>query len=247
MSISVLHPSRNRPEKAFQTAKKWFNRSGLNSIEYILSLDTDDERLAEYPNQMLTQTGNHKGFVIKNPNRSAVDAINNAAKIATGDILIVVSDDTDCPENWGQLIEMETVGKKDFVLRFEDGIQPWLITMPVIDRAYYNRFGYIYYPEFRHMFCDTTFSHIAYGLNKVIRSHHLFQHLHYSVRGLGIKPDEINHRADRTTTEGRNLYLALFQRGFDIPGFDVWNFDDNDHLKWLAAHGFKPRNTRHGR
>lgn len=210
------------------------------NCELIISLDFDDPERATYE-QAMKEIHGPKFYTIgiTNHNRSAVDAINTAAKVAKGDIMIVLSDDTDCPDNWAELIENEVRGKKDFVLRVEDGIQSWLCTMPVFDRAYYNRFGYVYYPGYLHQFVDTEFTHVAYGLNRVIKSNLLFPHLHYSVKKLGIKPDEINHRADRTTTEGRNLYLQRFQKGFDIPDFDVWNFQDFNHEQWLKAHGFK--------
>jgi len=233
--ISLLHPSRSRIDRSFQTTEKWLAKSRAHlGVEVIISVDVDDPQLETYKE---VYTGYEQ--VIVNPNRSAVDAINAAAKIATGDIMIVLSDDTDCPDNWAELIENEVRGKKDFVLRVEDGIQPWLITAPILDRAYYNRFGYVYNPMYRHMFVDCEFTHVAFGLDRVIKSNLLFPHLHYSVKKLKIQPDEINHRADRTTTEGRNTYIERFKRGFDLPGFDVWNFEDLDHEKWLRAHGFK--------
>lgn len=235
--ISLIHPSRSRPYQAYLTAQKWIEKAGCD-IEYILSIDEDEpvETRLKYSIGVMHRA-NCK-FIV-NPNRSAVDAINNAAKIATGDILVQMADDFDCPDNWVELIEMETRGRHDFVLRVEDGIQSWLCTLPILDRAYYNRFGYIYHPDYRHMFVDTDFTHVAFGLGRVIRSNLLFRHLHYSVKGLGVLPDEINHRADRTTTEGRNTYLNRFSRGFDIPGFDVWNFKDRDHEIWLKNHGHK--------
>jgi glycosyltransferase involved in cell wall biosynthesis len=240
--LTLLHPSRGRVDRSFDTVSKWMAHAKSNDIELIVSVDDDDPLRQTYVEAYSNIYNNFDikaSGVLVNPNRSTVDAINNAAKVATGDIMIVLSDDTDCPDNWAELIENEVRGKKDFVLKTDDGIQPWIVTMPVMDREYYNRFGYIYHPSFFHMFCDTDLSHVAYGLNKVIKSNLLFPHLHYSVKKLGIKPDEINHRADRTTTEGRNTYLERFKRGFDIPGFDVWNFEDEAHDKWLRAHGFK--------
>lgn len=229
--ITLLHPSRSRIDKSLEATRKWLKKAGTKDISLIVSIDEDDPQLDIY-------RWNYPDALIGN-NRSAVDAINRAAEIAAGDLMIILSDDTDCPDNWAELIEDEVRGKKDFVLRVEDGIQSWLITAPIFDRIYYNRFGYVYHSVYRHMFCDTEFTHVAFGLDRVIKSSLLFPHLHYSVKNLGIKPDEINHRADRTTTEGRNLYLQRFQKGFDLPGFDVWNFQDLEHERWLKAHGFK--------
>lgn len=239
MKISLLHPSRSRVDRSFETIKKWIARSGSGcDYELIVSLDSDDPQVDTY---IEVYRDKPAITILLSENRSAVDAINNAAKVATGDIMIVLSDDTDCPDNWAELIEQEVRGKKDFVLRLNDGLQSWLITAPCFDREYYNRFGYVYHPDYAHMFSDCEYTHVANILGRVIKSDLLFKHLHYSVKGLGVKPDEINHRADRTTTQGRNLYLERFRRKFDLPIPDhqwkyPWFVDDDSHLRWLKHH-----------
>jgi len=146
--------------------------------------------------------------------------------------MIVVSDDTDCPYNWVEKILEATNGREDFVLRVNDGIQRWIITMPVIDRKYYERFGYVYYPEFKHMFCDTEFTHVANMLNRIHTRFDLhFPHEHYSVRKS--QKDSLNERADATWKQGEELYISRFKRGFDLPGMDPWNISDERHKQWL--------------
>lgn len=44
MKISLLHPSRGRAEKAHKTYRNWIDKSsGGTEIEYLLSLDSDDD------------------------------------------------------------------------------------------------------------------------------------------------------------------------------------------------------------
>src|SRR5207247_1570481 len=91
--FSLLHPSRGRLERAAQAIGEWTaRRSGAHAVEHILSIDTDDDvagyrRVAEAAGVRL----------VVNANRSVVDAANAAARAATGDVLIVVSDDFGCP------------------------------------------------------------------------------------------------------------------------------------------------------
>ena len=59
--------------------------------------------------------------LIINKNRSCVEAINKAAEIARGDILIVVSDDTDCFPGWDTALLKEVEGKEDWILKTQDG------------------------------------------------------------------------------------------------------------------------------
>lgn len=222
--ISLLHPSRSRPEKSWQTTQKWIGQAGVE-FELIVSVDHDDPKFNEYLRLYGSQ-------LIVNKNRSAIDAINNAAKVAKGDILIVVSDDSDCPRNWGQKIVEATRNKKDWILKVNDGIQRWIITMPIMDRTYYNRFGYIYFPEYKHMFCDTELTHVADILRRTIKREDLnFPHRHYSVTKE--KKDEISLKADATWNQGKQLYLQRVREKFGLEGVDVMAISEVSHLRWL--------------
>jgi hypothetical protein len=224
MKFSLIHPSRSRPQKSLHTITKWAERAHSDDFEVIISIDDDDPMQSDY-----MDCGN---TILMGRNNSAVDAINNAAKIAQGDIIIIVSDDTDCPENWHGILSKATSGLDDFVLKVYDGIQKWIVTMPIIDRAYYNRFGYVYHPEYRHMFCDTDFTHTAELLNRVIwRNDITFSHLHYSVAKSS--RDEINERADATWNEGKSLYLKRFRKNFGLENVNPWNISNDNHIQWL--------------
>jgi glycosyltransferase involved in cell wall biosynthesis len=224
MKISILHPSRQRPDKSLHTLNKWLNNA-VTPIEVIVSLDEDDPTLGVYE---MNNTGN--ATIIINKNRSAVDAINNAAKAATGDIFIVVSDDTDCPQGWDKKILNATEGRTDWILKTQDGIQKWIITMPVMDRTYYNRFGYVYYPEYKHLFCDTELSCIADLTCRKIDSKLTFPHLHYST-GQSMK-DELNERADATWNQGKKLFLSRYKMNFDLSD-PKCRIQSQQYLTWI--------------
>lgn len=222
--ISLLHPTRSRPEKSKQTTSKWLADAGQN-VELIVSIDEGDPLKSTYH-------GLYPTNCIINHNRSAIDAINNAAKIASGDILIVVSDDSDCPRNWVEKVMRSINGRRDFILKVNDGIQRWVITMPIMDRAYYNRFGYIYYPEYKHMFADTELTHIADLTKRTItRNDIIFPHKHYSVTKQA--KDNVSLAADSTWDQGKQLYLNRVKECFGLKGIDVMNISDTSHYKWL--------------
>jgi glycosyltransferase involved in cell wall biosynthesis len=225
--ISIVHPSRGRPQKAFKTAMQWMSSCGLDDIEYILSIDSNDYLKKEY--QRLFD-----GYrILVSDNRSAVDAINRAAEQTIGDIIIVVSDDFTCPRNWGKLIERAAKDRTDFVMKVNDGVQNWIVTLPIIHRKYYERFGYIYYPGYRHMFCDTELTHVADLLKKIIvRNDLLFRHEHYSVTKQ--PKDEVTKKADATWNHGKELYLSRVKKGFGL-GLDVLDISKvaHTHIEWL--------------
>lgn len=228
MKISIIHPSRSRPDKAYQTAIKWLNRIGEGvEREYILSIDLDDPYRAEYERLFLGRC------IHTSVNRSAIDAINKAAKISTGDILIQIAEDFDCPNNWGNIIQEATKDENDWLLKVNDGTQGWIVTLPIMDRSFYESNGYFYYPEFSHMFVDTDLTHKADIQKKIIwRNDIIFEHQHYSTGKT--QKDTVSEKADKTWNQGEALYLKRCREGFGTK-LDIWDISMNGigHRNWL--------------
>lgn len=230
IKFSLLHPSRNRPEKSFETIQSWLFRAGAGStVELVVSIDDDDRDKARYK---LLYSGLK---IISNPNRSAIDAVNRAAEVATGEVLIVVSDDFECPKNWAITLDKILRGRLDYLLKVSDGTQGYIVTLPIMDRHYYNRFGFIYNPAFTHMFCDTCLTHTADVLGKLyIRNDILFRHNHYSV--MRTSKDEVSIRADRTWNEGKRIYLDMVRKNLGLPEeIDIFQLkpEGETHKLWL--------------
>lgn len=219
MKFSLIHPSRSRPEKSLQTVCKWASRAGTKDFEILLSNDLDDPYLQQYwKNMFMHQYPPYYSKFIGeggHNNKNAIEAINRAAKEATGDILIVVSDDTDCPMHWDKIL-LDAIGNnKDFVMKTDDGIQKRIITMPIMDRAYFKRDGYIYNPIYDHSWADTELTEVAHLRGRVItRMDIKFPHNHYSV--IGEQPDDLYKRNDLTHDRDRPLYLQRKKINFGI-------------------------------
>lgn len=237
MKISLLCPSRSRPMQSAETIAKWKTRwvddydaiPELIQPELIVSLDISDPYLDQYVHI------SDKSKIINN-NKSAVQAINAAAKASTGDVLIVVSDDTDCPLGWNNIIYKAMNGKSG-LMKFFDGVQKWICTMPVMTRDYYESRGYIYFPEYDHMFCDTDLTHQADLERKlIIRNDILFKHNHYSTKG-GQPKDEVNKKADLTWESGERTYLQRCREKFGLGNVDIFNLSKEahqaGHVQWL--------------
>ncbi len=207
--ISIIHPSRSRPEMAYKTARKWLDNAGCD-VQYILSLDQDDKTLEDY---FRLYKNIHE--ILVNENRSAIDAINEAAIVSSGRIIIVISDDFFAPPLWGKQILDATVGKRDWIMKTPDGIQKRIITLPIMDRSYYNRFGYIYFPEYQHLWSDTELTDVAELTGRLIRANIPFEHNHYSIGKNG--KDEVSVRADATYEEGKKLYNERKKHNFYLP------------------------------
>lgn len=231
MKFSLLHPSRQRATRSFDATQKWIHSCDSDDFELIVSIDSNDPQKDQY---LALYSNVKQAKVIVNDNRSAVDAINNAAKVSTGEILIVVSDDTGHLVRWDTIIKKATDGQKDFILKVFDGIQKWIITMPIMHRDYYERFGYVYYPEYTHQFCDTELTHIADVLKKIIwRNDILIPHLHYSVVKGSVR-DELQIRNDNTWKSGKSLYINRLNRKFDMD-LNIWDISNEGHINWIKT------------
>lgn len=209
--ISVIHPSRGRPVQSFERMKEWFYKATLK-FELIVSLDNDDETLSHYNSLYQSFPMAHTLNVADN--KSSVEAINRAARIAKGDILMVVSDDQEPCPRWAARLLRYVEGKKDWIMKSMDGIQPHIITMPIMDRVYYQRDGYIYYPEYKHLFCDRELTDVAHIRKRVITKNIMFRHKHHSVTHRHY--DAIAKRNDETYNEGKKLYLSRKKINFGL-------------------------------
>ena len=202
MRIVIIHPTRHRPNQALQTRAKWLERCNWR-VEYYFSIDTDDESMPPGLKAII------------NPNKTAIEAINNAAAQLDWDVLVVVSDDfSEPPQDWDLKLLAEIGGRTDFVMKTVDGIQKLLVTMPIMDRFWYDRFGYVYHPEFRHMYADQELTAVAMMTGRLIMSKLEFPHLHYST---GRSPkDAINDKNDATYPQGKEVFDRHLSVNFGI-------------------------------
>jgi hypothetical protein len=181
---------------AFQTKDKWMsNALRPSEIEYILSVDNDDPQLQDYN----TAFKYSADVTIRyNDNNSAMQAINVVAPDSRGNLIVVVSDDFDCFEGWDEYLLSHLQGDSDYIVKTSDGYMnsDWLITLPIMDRAYYNRFGYVYHPDYKHMWSDTEMTTVGHMLGKIVdlqNSNAVFKHRHYSINEM--QKDAVNEKA----------------------------------------------------
>lgn len=188
--ISLIHPSRGRAEQARRTIDLWLSRaSGTRKIQYILSIDADDPQKREYCSRSFMWGSCLDSMaILHRENKSVVEATNHAAKHATGEIFIYLSDDFECPQNWDTLI-IESVRKlcpkqPEWLLKVDDCLQPFhadVVTIPIMSKALYNRLGYFWHPGYKSMFVDQDLLHTCINNNWLLLDESLkFPHLHYS-------------------------------------------------------------------
>src|SRR5690348_1836027 len=112
--ISIIHPSRSRPEMALKTAKQWLESADEPTrISYTLSIDASDPNRLNYYESFFGMPI----LVVSNPNKSAIEAINVAARPSDTGLIIVVSDDFSAPKGWDTSLRKALEGKSDFIVK----------------------------------------------------------------------------------------------------------------------------------
>lgn len=215
MKLSLIHPSRSRPDKAHATLKHWLGQaSGKIEIEHVLSLDSDDETTSRYK-WLFTNAE-----ILINDNDCVVKATNHAAKHSTGDVLIYLSDDFTAPKDWDVEIFSRKLheSSEPVLLKVHDNLQPFtkdVLTIPIMNRALYERLGYFWHPEYRSMFVDQDLFWVCKNNNWLQYAPLLiFPHEHYSVGKA--ERDATYIRSDQNWVQGERFYKQRQAEGFII-------------------------------
>jgi hypothetical protein len=221
MTISLIHPSRGRSKKSAINARHWITSSGLSieEVQLIVSIDDTDNYRSYYQDYDTFMADLFWTDFIRNPNQSVVEASNLAAKICVGDILIYLSDDFKCPDNWGQLVINEF--KKysgPTLIKVDDCLQPFnvkVLTIPIMNRALYEKLGYFWHPEYKSQFVDEDLYWTAEKLGALKLAPHLkFPHEHVSIGKAD--NDETYRRSAANWDQGKALFAKRKAAGFPL-------------------------------
>lgn len=206
-TISIIHPTRGRPEQAARIRKMFLdNAKNAERIEHVFGMEADSPDLAllgrfrhaTSPAGQLGQT-------------NCVAATNAAARASVGDILIYAQDDLAPPPlHWDERIIQALGGneKRPALVKIGDGRRDDdLICTPCLTRAAIKSLGYsggIYFDGYRSMFSDTELTWRAIKNKWVVPSDLVIRHLH-AVDG---------HPAHETTI--RSNSVENYRQGFDL-------------------------------
>jgi len=172
MKLLIKFPTRNRKTKFLTTLRKYYNfLSKKNDVTFLITIDEDDlEMNNDFVNEILNTYDNLIYFY--GDSKTKIEAVNkDLDKIKDWDIVLLASDDMiPVAKGYDDIIinEMKTnFPDTDGVLWFNDGYQGnKLNTLSILGKKYFERFGYIYYPEYKSVWCDNEFMSVANILGK---------------------------------------------------------------------------------
>jgi hypothetical protein len=179
--ILLKYPTRQRQLKFFSNLINYIDMaSGKHDLLIVVTMDDDDSEMNnDYSRDAfarLTEDGveivYHYG-----PSNGKIAAINRNIPTEEWDIVVSTADDMEPVEDgWDDIIVQDMLREFpnfDGALnynndpRLEDkGPQGFhtLITLPVIGRKLYDRFGYIYHPDYKSEWCDNEQTEVFEGL-----------------------------------------------------------------------------------
>jgi hypothetical protein len=221
MELLIKFPTRQRPTKFFEVLDIYYsNIEDLNKTKFIISCDIDDvtmnneqviNRLKTYPNLQ---------YFFSN-NKSKIEACNANLENQTFDILLLASDDM-YPIVYGfdEIIrnEMELFyPDTDGVLFHNDNHNKKLLnTLCILGKKYYDRFKYIYFPQYHSFWCDNEFQNVADLLNKQIYFDNcIIEHRHPIYEAYYAK-DELYRKNDLKSMNDKQLYNLRKQLNFGL-------------------------------
>lgn len=191
------------------------------NIRFIISMDKDDEsmnnaevisKLKEYEKQVDIKWyfGN---------NKSKVEAINADITDVDWDILLLASDDMiPVVKGYEEIIiehMQDHFPDTDGCLWYDDGYVTHLNTLSIMGKKYYQRFGYIYYPEYKSLWCDNEYQEVFTLLNKYCHFEQvIIKHEHPNWTGKGV--DILLIKNDREDPHDRKLFKTRKEINFNI-------------------------------
>ena len=166
--------------------------------------------------------------VRSSPRRDCALLITQPAAPSPGDILVYPSDDFKCPENWGLLLLHEFYELRagtlasdpelPALLKVDDCLQKFdvpVLTIPIMNRALYERLGYFWHPGYRSMFVDEDLYWTARKLNALKMAPHLkFPHEH-PANGKAAD-DETYRRSAANWDQGKAMFAQRKAQGFPL-------------------------------
>jgi hypothetical protein len=171
MKILIKFPTRGRCDKFFNVLDTYYQLASNNdNIEFQITIDTDDETMNN--NIVLSKLNTYKNLKYSmGVSKNKIDAVNRNLIIGDWDIILLASDDM-IPKvkGYDDIIRnkmVELYPDTDGVLWFNDGHQgEKLNTLCILGKKYYERFNYIYYPDYTSLWADNEFMDVANLLNK---------------------------------------------------------------------------------
>jgi hypothetical protein len=219
MKLLIKFPTRNRKNKFFKVLKQYQNLcEDFDNTFFLITLDNDDETMN--PSEVSNIFGTFKNIkVVYGNSDSKIHAINRDIELVDEwDIVLLASDDmTPKVKGYDNIIRdrmKEFYPDTDGILWFNDGHQGnKLNTLSILGKKYYDRFGYIYQPEYKSVWSDNEFMMVGNLLGKQTYMDEVIIEHEHPDWGYGNR-DIIHQINSKNESHDRNLFMNRKNNNF---------------------------------
>lgn len=174
LEILIKFPTRNRPDKFFETLDKYICMLE-DKVNYKIIVSCDNDDLSMNNPEVINKLESYKNLTyFFQENKNKIEAVNaNISNKDDFDILLLASDDMipqiDGYDNIIRKNFLKYFPDLDGVLWFNDGYRgKELNTLCILGKKYFDRFNYIYHRSYISLWCDNEFTEVANRLNKQV-------------------------------------------------------------------------------
>ena len=173
MKLLIKFPTRGRKDKFFSTLNIYHNNcEDIDNTEFLISIDSDDTEMNL--EDVVNRISSYKNTkVVVGNSLSKIDAVNRDLNEFENkwDILLLASDDMIPQVKGYDTIIRDNMSfnypDTDGILWFNDGFQGnRLNTLCILGKKYYERFNYIYHPDYKSCWSDNEFMVVGNLLKK---------------------------------------------------------------------------------
>lgn len=203
--------TRSRPEK-FKAAIENIANLATGPYHVRITADADDTTMFNFA--MMRWIGKRPELSIRYGTKvNKIEAVNRDMDILPDwDIVVAMSDDMEFTvKGFDEQIRAAFDGNFDQLVHFPDGyVNEKLVTLPIMGRKYYERFNYIYHPDYKSLFCDNEQMDVAINLSKYkYVDAKIYRHAHPAWTGAAVDPllkeTQAFYREDEITYQRRKL------------------------------------------
>jgi len=219
MKLLIKFPTRNRKNKFFKVLRQYQNLcEDLENTYFLITLDNDDESMNSSDVEDIFNTFKNIK-VVYGTSESKIHAVNRDIELINDwDIVLLASDDmTPKVKGYDNIIRnkmKEFYSDTDGILWFNDGhMGNKLNTLCILGKKYYDRFGYIYHPEYKSVWSDNEFMLVGNLLGKQTYFEQVIIEHEHPDWGYGSR-DEIHQINSKNENQDKLLFTKRKDKNF---------------------------------
>ena len=226
MKLLIKFPTRARPEKVLPLLERYRSLlSGRNDVFFLITIDTDDKTMnnptiLKRINHIIHNAPKITGIVCIGNSGTKIQAVNADMTSAPQDwdVLLLASDDMVPQVQSYDAIIFEHMRSHfpdlDGCLWFNDGYTMKVCTLVVMGKPYFQRFNYIYHPDYLSLWCDNEWSEVAAMHGKIqYVDCTIIKHEHFANKK-GVVADRLYQRNEKFYHQDKALYELRKKNGF---------------------------------